>query len=161
MSAILTRLLSPLAGATATERTACQLREESWGEYTMLFDGGFTVRNFVADAFAIFMFVIWFWLFVSVASDLFRRHDVSGWAKVLWVIVLVLFSYIGIFAYLLTQGRGMAERDQARAKHARDDLRQIVGFSPADEIEKLDRLKSAGKISEQEYAGLRARLISG
>jgi hypothetical protein len=161
MSAILTRLLSPLAGATATERTACQLREESWGEYTMLFDGGFTFRNFVADAFAIFMFVIWFWLFVSVASDLFRRHDVSGWAKVLWVIVLVLFSYIGIFAYLLTQGRGMAERDQARAKHARDDLRQIVGFSPADEIEKLDRLKSAGKISEQEYAGLRARLISG
>jgi len=127
----------------------------------MLFEGGFTFRNFFADAFAIFMFVIWFWLFVSVASDLFRRHDVSGWAKVLWVIVLVLFSYIGIFAYLLTQGRGMAERDQARAKHARDDLRQIVGFSPADEIEKLDRLKSAGKISEQEYAGLRARLISG
>ena len=41
----------------------------------MLFDGGFTFRNFVADAFAIFMFVLWFWLFVSVASDLFRRHD--------------------------------------------------------------------------------------
>ena len=127
----------------------------------MLFEGGFTFRNFVADAFAIFMFVIWFWLFVSVASDLFRRHDVSGWAKVLWVIVLLLFSYIGIFAYLLTQGRGMAERDRARAQQARDELRQVVGFSPADEIEKLDRLKSGGKISEQEYARLRARLISG
>ena len=127
----------------------------------MLFEGGFTFRNFVADAFAIFMFVIWFWLFVSVASDLFRRHDVSGWAKVLWVIVLLLFSYIGIFAYLLTQGRGMAERDRARAQQARDELRQVVGFSPADEIEKLDRLKSGGKISEQEYASLRARLISG
>ena len=127
----------------------------------MLFEGGFTFRNFVADAFAIFMFVLWFWLFVRVASDLFRRHDMSGWAKVLWVIVLILFSYIGIFAYLLTQGQGMAERNRALEERARDDLRQIVGFSAADEIEKLDRLRSAGKISEQEYARLRARVISG
>ena len=44
----------------------------------MLFDDGFTFRNFVADAFAVFMFVLWFWLFVSVASDLFRRHAISG-----------------------------------------------------------------------------------
>jgi hypothetical protein len=126
----------------------------------MLFEGGFTFRNFVADALAIFMFVVWFWLFVTVASDLFRRHDISGWAKVLWVIALVLFSYIGIFAYVLTQGRGMAERNQARAQQARDEFRQVVGFSAADEIEKLNRLKSAGSISEQEYARLRARLLS-
>ena len=125
----------------------------------MLFEGGFTFRNFVADAFAIFMFVLWFWLFVSVASDLFRRHDISGWVKVLWVIALILFSYIGVFAYILTQGRGMAERNQARAQEARDELRQIAGFSAADEIEKLDRLKSSGSISEQEYARLRARLV--
>ena len=120
----------------------------------MLFEGGFTFRNFVADAFAIFMFVLWFWLFVSVASDLFRRHDISGWAKVLWVIALILFSYIGIFAYILTQGRGMAERNQARAQQARDELHQIAGFSTADEIEKLARLKSSGSISEQEYVRL-------
>jgi hypothetical protein len=127
----------------------------------LLFEGGFTFRNFVADAFAIFMFVVWFWLFVSVASDLFRRHDISGWAKVLWVIALILFSYIGIFAYILTQGRGMAERNQARAQQARDELHQIAGFSTADEIQKLDRLKSSGSISEQEYALLRARLVGG
>jgi hypothetical protein len=127
----------------------------------LLFEGGFTFRNFVADAFAIFMFVLWFWLFVSVASDLFRRHDISGWVKVLWVIALILFSYIGIFAYILTQGRGMAERNQARAQEARDELRQIAGFSAADEIEKLDRLKSSGSISEQEFARLRARLVGG
>ena len=127
----------------------------------MLFEGGFTFRNFVADAFAIFMFVLWFWLFISVASDLFRRHDISGWVKVLWVIALILFSYIGIFAYILTQGRGMAERNQARAQQARDELHQIAGFSAADEIGKLDRLKSSGSISEQEYARLRARLVGG
>ena len=127
----------------------------------MLFNEGFTFRNFIADAFAIFMFVLWFWLFVSVVTDLFRRHDVSGWAKVLWVIALLLFSYIGIFAYILTQGEGMAERNQARAQQARDELRQAVGFSAADEIEKLNRLKSSGSISEQEYARLRTRLING
>ncbi len=127
----------------------------------MLYAEGFTFRNFVADAFAIFMFVLWFWLFVSVASDLFRRHDISGWAKVIWVIALILFSYIGIFAYILTQGRGMAERNQDRALQARDELRQVVGFSPADEIEKLDRLKAAGSITDQEYARLRARAVGG
>ena len=127
----------------------------------LFFNEGFTFRNFIADAFAIFMFVLWFWLFISVASDLFRRHDISGWAKVLWVIALLLFSYIGIFAYILTQGRGMAERNQARAREARDELRQAVGFSAADEIGKLDRLKSAGSISAEEYARLRARLING
>ncbi|MFY9970014.1 MAG: SHOCT domain-containing protein [Roseiarcus sp.] len=127
----------------------------------MLYAEGFTFRNFIADAFAIFMFVLWFWLFVSVASDLFRRHDISGWAKVIWVIALILFSYIGIFAYILTQGRGMAERNQERALQARDELRHVVGFSAADEIEKLDRLKAAGSISEQEYARLRARAVGG
>jgi hypothetical protein len=92
-------------------------------------------------------------------GDLFRRHDVSGFAKVLWVIAFILFSYIGVFAYLLTQGRGMAERNQARANEARGELRQIVGFSAADEIAKLDRLKSTGSISEQEYARLRTKLV--
>ncbi len=125
----------------------------------MLFDGGFTFRNFVADAFAIFIFVLWFWLFVSVASDLFRRHDLSGWAKVLWVIALIFFSYIGIFAYVLTQGRGMAERNQARSQEAQRELRQFAGYSAADEIEKLDRLKAAGSINAEEYSRLRARAI--
>src|SRR5208337_2593381 len=124
-----------------------------------LFQGGFTFTNFLADAFAIFMFVLWFWLLIVVSGDLFRRHDVSGFAKVLWLIAFVLFSYIGVFAYLLTQGRGMAERNQARANEARDELRQVVGFSAADEIAKLDRLKSTGSISDQEYARLRAKLV--
>jgi hypothetical protein len=53
----------------------------------------------------------------------------------------------------------MAERDQARAKQAREDLRQVVGFSAADELEKLDRLKAAGSISAEEHARLRARLV--
>jgi hypothetical protein len=125
----------------------------------VLFQGGFSFTNFVADVFAVFMFVLWFWLLVTVASDLFRRHDVSGLGKTLWVILLIVLPYVGVFAYLLTQGRGMAERNNARVRQARDDLRQAVGFSPADEIEKLERLKQSGAISDQEYARLRARAV--
>ena len=125
----------------------------------MLFDEGFTFRNFVVDAFAVFMFIVWFWLLITVLGDLFRRHDVSGFSKVLWVILLIVLPYIGIFAYLLTQGHGMAERNQARANEARNELRQIVGFSAADELVKLDQLKAKGTISQQEYTNLRAKII--
>jgi Phospholipase_D-nuclease N-terminal len=123
----------------------------------MLFQGGFTFTNFVADVFAVFMFVLWFWLFIIVCGDLFRRHDVSGFGKVCWVILLIILPYIGILAYLLTQGRGLAERDDERAKQTRDDLRRLMGFSAADEIEKLDRLKSAGSI-RQKNAGASERI---
>jgi hypothetical protein len=129
------------------------------GRTIVLFQGGFTFTNFIADAFAVFMLVLWFWLFIIVATDLFRRHDISGFGKVCWVILLIILPYIGIFAYLLSQGRGMAERNQAQAKEAQEHLRQIVGFSAADEIEKLNRLKAAGSISEEEYGRLRARLV--
>jgi cbb3-type cytochrome oxidase subunit 3 len=129
------------------------------GTNTMPFEGGFTFSNFIADAFTIFMFILWFWLLIVVSGDLFRRHDVSGFAKVLWVIAFVLFSYLGVFAYLLTQGRGMAERNKAQASEAREELRHIVGFSAADEIVKLDKLKIAGSITEQEYGRLRAKLV--
>jgi capsule polysaccharide export protein KpsE/RkpR len=125
----------------------------------MLFEGGFTFANFVADAFAVFMFILWFWLLITVSSDLFRRHDISGLGKVVWVILLIVLPYIGIFAYIVSQGRGMAERTKERARQARDELRQTAGFSAADEIEKLDRLKSAKSISEDEYERLRARLL--
>ena len=125
----------------------------------MLFGGGFTFANFTTDIFAIFLFVLWFWLFVTVAGDLFRRDDVSGFVKVLWVILLIVLPYIGIFAYLLTQGGSMAQRRNAQAMEARDELRRVVGYSVADEITKLDRLKSAGSITEQEYSRLRARIV--
>ena len=125
----------------------------------MLFQGGFSFANFVADMFAVFMFVLWFWLLVTVASDLFRRSDVSGLTKIAWVILLMVLPYIGIFAYLLTQGRGMAQRNEARARQAREELRQVVGFSTADEIEKLERLQKTGVISAEEHARLRARVV--
>jgi Phospholipase_D-nuclease N-terminal len=120
---------------------------------------GFTYRNFLMDALAIFIFIMWFWLFISITSDLFRRHDISGWGKAIWIIVLILVPYIGVFAYLISQGRGMAERNMQQAQQARDEIRRAAGFSAADEIEKLDRLKKAGSISDAEFTRLRTQLV--
>ena len=83
------------------------------------FAEGFTFRNFLVDVFAVFVFVLWFWLLIIVIGDLFRRHDISGWAKAIWVIALIVFPYLGIFAYMITQSRGMAERSSQRLnRHA-------------------------------------------
>ena len=126
----------------------------------MFFVGeGFTFRNFLVDALAIFLFVIWFWLLIIVISDLFWRHDLSGWGKAIWVIALIVFPYLAIFTYMIMQSEGMAERSSQKAQQAREELRKVVGFSAADEIEKLDRLKKSGSITDQEFARLRAKLV--
>jgi predicted membrane channel-forming protein YqfA (hemolysin III family) len=123
------------------------------------FQEGFTYRNFLVDILSIFVFVVWFWLLIVIFGDLFRRHDISGWGKALWVIGLVLFSYLGVLVYLITQGRGMSERSAQQAQQAREELRRVVGYSVADEITKLDQLKKSGSINADEYGRLRARLV--
>lgn len=121
--------------------------------------GGVTFGTFLLDALFIFFFVVWFWILIRVLMDLFRRKDISGVTKVLWVIFMVVLPYLGIFAYLLTQGWGMEERDVDQARHTREALREAVGFSVADEIRKLEALKAEGKITDAEYQKLRAKLI--
>ena len=111
----------------------------------MLFEGGFTFSNFIADAFTIFMFILWFWLLIVVSGDLFRRHDVSGFAKVLWVIAFVLCSPTSGCSLIFSR-RGVAWRsaNKAQAGEAREELRHIVGFSAADEIVQARQAEGGG-----------------
>jgi len=125
----------------------------------MLFDGGYTFSNFLMNMLAIFAFVVWFWLLVVIYGDLFRRSDISGWGKAIWVLALFLTSYLGILVYLITQGRGMAERGEQQAQHARDELRRVVGYSVADELSKLEALKKSGSLTDDEFRRLRAKLV--
>lgn len=118
-----------------------------------------SIFGFITFAFVVFIFVLWLWLLISVIGDLFRRDDVGGFGKVLWIIFLVVLPYLGVFAYILTQGRGMGERSVAQARAAQKELREFVGFSPADELKKLDELKAAGTITADEYTKLRAKVI--
>ena len=76
------------------------------------------------------------------------------------MIALIVFPYLAIFAYMITQSRGMAERTSQQAEQAREELRKVVGFSVADEIGKLDQLKKSGAISDQEFTRLRAKLVA-
>jgi Tfp pilus assembly protein PilO len=125
----------------------------------MYFEEGFTFRNFMVNVFVVFVFVVWFSLLISVFIDMFRRNDISGWAKAIWVIALIILPFLGVLGYLITQSPGMAERNNQQAQQARDELRRVVGFSAADEIEKLDRLRKAGSITDAEFARLRAKLV--
>lgn len=125
----------------------------------MLFRGGFSFANFLVDVLTVFAFVIWFWLAISVFSDLFRRSDISGWGKAAWVIGVLLFPYLGVLAYLIFQGEGMRERRVERVQQARQEFRNVVGIGVADEIEKLDRLRQSGSITDEEFTRLRAKVV--
>ena len=118
-----------------------------------------TFMTFLPDVMIVFIFIMWFWLLITVMADLFRRDDAGGSAKVIWIVALVLLPYLGVFAYLLTQGSGMARRNMAQADAARDQLRAIVGFSTADKLDKLGKLKAGGSINDAEYGAMRARLV--
>lgn len=117
------------------------------------------VWAFFVSVAIVFAFVMWFWLLITVIGDLIRRSDIGGFAKVLWVILLFITPFLGTFIYLLTQSKGMAERNDLQRSQARSELREFVGYSRADELEKLEKLKASGVINADEFTRLRAQVI--
>ncbi|TAJ87598.1 MAG: hypothetical protein EPO50_11485 [Reyranella sp.] len=128
----------------------------------MSFFGDTALAVLFANTFMMFLVALWLWLWllITTAADLLSRKDISGFRKALWAILVLALPYVGIFAYILTQGTGMAERRCAKAWEAREELRAMASFSAADELVKLDRLKSRNALSEQEYLTLRERLLA-
>jgi hypothetical protein len=125
----------------------------------MLF-GASSYGNFLGDAVSIFFLVVWFWLLWMAVGDLWWREDISSAMKVVWAVALIVLPYIGIFVYMISQGAGMARRRYERLRWVvREQFSQAPGFSAADEIYKLERLKADGLLSEPEYARLRERIV--
>jgi hypothetical protein len=118
-----------------------------------------TLWSFIVTMGVIFLFVMWLWLLITIYSDVFRRKDIGGFGKFLWVVFLLLVPLLGAFFYIITQSGGMAERQAAQVAKAQEDLRSFVGYSAADELAKLDAMKADGRLSEAEYQTLRARVI--
>ena len=116
--------------------------------------------------FVIFAWVIWFWLLITVFADLFRRHDIGGGKKVVWVIFVILLPFLGVFVYLISQGHSMAERNmkQARAEKAQMDdyVRSVAssGGGSAAEIEKAKQLLDSGAITQAEYDALKQKALA-
>jgi predicted PurR-regulated permease PerM len=118
-----------------------------------------TFADFMLSVIWIFAFVILIWLMITVFSDLFRRHDISGWIKTLWVIFIIILPYLAVFIYIISQGHGMAERNQKLVEQQREQLREFVSTGPADELERLSKLHDAGKLSDEEFAQMKAKVL--
>jgi hypothetical protein len=110
------------------------------------------------------LFFIWIWLLLSVFGDIFRSHDLSGPAKALWTIFVILMPYLGVFVYLLVRGQKMHEHVVAAAQQndvaLREYIRVAAGVSPADEIAKLATLRDSGVIDDAEFTKLKAKIVS-
>jgi uncharacterized membrane protein YcjF (UPF0283 family) len=125
----------------------------------------FNFASFLWDMLVIFAFVIWFWLLITVFGDLFSRHDIGGWGKAAWIILVIILPYLGVFIYLIANGHGMGERAQTRAQAQRaemDDYVRSVASSDtsADQIAKGKQLLDSGAITQAEFDQLKAKALA-
>lgn len=114
----------------------------------------------------LFLFFVWIWLLITIFADVFRS-DMSGWAKAGWVIFIVILPLLGALIYIIVNGSKMQDRamkqaaDQEKAQRAY--IQDVAGgggsSSPADELEKLNRLKSQGVLTDEEFAAQKAKLL--
>ena len=113
-----------------------------------------------------FAWVIWFWLLITVFADIFRRRDIGGGAKTLWVILTIVLPFLGVFVYLLTQSDGMAERNAKQMEKAQAQseqyIRSVAGSGgAAAEIEKAKALLDSGAITQAEFDAIKAKALAG
>jgi hypothetical protein len=114
------------------------------------------------ELFFLFMFI---WIFVMLIADIFRDHELSGWGKAGWILLLIILPLIGSLIYIIVRGPSMAERSAKQAAEAQaqmdDYIRQTVALGPAAELTRLATLRDAGTISEDEFQSMKAKVVSG
>lgn len=112
-----------------------------------------------------FAFIVWIWILITVLADLFRRHDTSGFMKVLWIIFIIVLPYFGVFVYLIAEHNGMTERaikQQEAAKSQMDQYVQSVAgkTDPAEQIAKAKGLLDSGTITQAEFDAIKAKALA-
>jgi len=112
---------------------------------------------------AVFIFVAWIMVLFTILSDLFRDHEMSGWGKAVWVVFLIFIPFLTALVYLIARGSGMRDRalkEQAeQKKHFDQYIRETAGTSQVDELANLAELHEKGKISDDEYERMKAKLV--
>jgi len=116
--------------------------------------------------FVFFAWILFFWLLFTVFADLFSRHDISGWAKAGWTVFVIILPFLGIFIYLIAEGKGMGERNlkKAQAQQSQMDayVRSVASSDTAsDQIAKGKELLDAGTITQAEFDQLKAKALAG
>jgi hypothetical protein len=112
----------------------------------------------------VFAWVAWFWVLIMIISDLFSRHDIGGWGKALWMLFVIIVPFLGVFIYLIAEGKSMGERRMAQMEAAQKDfdahVRQVAAETgPADQIAKAKSLLDAGTIDQAEFDRLKAQAL--
>lgn len=110
-----------------------------------------------------FAWVAWFWLLISVASDVFRRHDIGGGKKTLWLLFMLFIPLVGVLSYLIVNNEEMTKRnvERARAQQAQfDDYVKSVSGGAAAEIDKAKQLLDSGAISQAEFEAIKAKALA-
>jgi hypothetical protein len=115
-----------------------------------------------------FIFIIWLWLLFMVFIDIFRSHDLKGWAKALWVIGIIIMPYLGVLLYLIFRGGKMHERAAQQAAQQQKAFDQYVkqaagtpGSSTADQLAKLANVKSQGLLTDAEFDAEKSKILAG
>jgi hypothetical protein len=133
---------------------------------SMLFAADYPFLNILWSMILFFAWVAWIWVLVIIVSDLFRRHDASGWVKALWLIFLIVVPFLGVLAYLLVNSSGMAERS---ARQAQAEQEQFAGYvqsvagsngGAVQDIEKAKALLDDGAITQEEFRSLKAKALA-
>ena len=125
----------------------------------------YTFGDVMWTMFVFFAWILFFWMLFGVFGDLFGRHDISGWAKAGWTVFVIILPFLGIFVYLISQGKGMGERAQQRAQAQQaqvdDYVRSVAASgSPTEEIAKGKELFDSGAITQAEFDQLKAKALA-
>lgn len=112
----------------------------------------------------IFFMIMYFMVLFSVILDLFRNHEMNGWIKALWILLLLAFPLLPLLIYVIVYGRGMAERQQAVVVTAQKEqeayIQKVAGTSPAEQIAQAQQLLNSGAISQDEFDKIKAKALS-
>jgi hypothetical protein len=132
---------------------------------TILAESDYPLLNLFWTMFIFFVWVLWFCLLFSVFGDLFRRTDISGWGKAGWAVGVIVLPYLGVFIYLVVEGKAMAERRQrdvrAYQQQVDDRIRSVASENlAADQIAKGKQLLDSGAISAEEFEQLKQRALA-
>ncbi len=127
----------------------------------------YPILDFFLTMLYFFLFVIWIWLLIMVFIDIFRSHDLGGWAKALWVLFIIILPFLGVFVYLIARGGKMHERAAQEAAQQQQAFDQYVkqtagsaGGSTADQLSKLADLKAQGVITDAEFDAQKAKILA-
>ena len=113
-----------------------------------------------------FGFVVWIWLLIVVFGDIFRSHDIGGFAKALWVLLVIFLPLVGVLIYLIARGGKMQERASQDARQQQQEfdtyVQEVAGSdaNPADQLTKLAQLRDEGVITEQEFQAQKAKVMA-